>query len=105
MASRGWQELREYKIVDCDEDCSVCAHIRNEAFTKNWCFQWLQELEDMDLSGKIDGGHIQVHLQPKKSDETVSDIRAKLAELQTRTVRLIRNYKILSTRRLTLHWF
>ena len=63
-----------------DSSCELCAIIQERA-KKEWCFQWMTELQEMDCSPDID--RHQVHFVRKHSDDTIIGIMEKLAKLRT----------------------
>ena len=67
--------------------CKLCDDISKEAKNKAWCFKWLKDLDDLGNIEQDLKNHVKLRLAPRRLDTSVSDIRAKLAILQTKTVR------------------
>ena len=67
--------------------CKLCADICKEASDAAWCFKWLKDLDDLDNIEHDLDNLVKLRLAPRRLDASVSDIRSKLAILQTKTVR------------------
>ncbi len=68
--------------------CRTCKDIEN-AGEKPWCYEWLRHLKDYSACLETEKAESdrQVRLMVDHADDTVIDIRYKLALLQTQTVR------------------
>jgi hypothetical protein len=86
-------------ICNCEDDskdatpCEICdefAELKNLGTeTESWCFEWIKQLKDYATCLETEKAESdrQVRLMVNHTDDSVIDVRYKLAILQTQTVR------------------